>query len=144
MQEDAMKRIVLNGASLPAMLLPLCLVAATVLQSRAEEPAKNEWIGKRVVPKARDFTLGAGDEGAESKVELDIWCVEKEDGPRLWVRGERLGLAGWARADQVVSVENAIAYFTSEIRDHPQDAFAFIARQALAGRGVSKGHRGLE
>jgi tetratricopeptide (TPR) repeat protein len=98
---------------------------------RAGEPAKELSIGDRVVQKYRTFTLRTGEQGIERKVPFVIWRVEKVDGARVWVRAEGFGVSGWAPADQVIATEQAMTYYTEQIRDHPNDAFPRVMRAQL-------------
>jgi len=120
-----------GGARLAAMLPALGLILAVTAESRAGEHAKIDRVGQRVVQKHREFTIRVEYQGAERKVALDIWRVEQADGPRLRIRAEKLGVFGCASAEQVIPLENAIAYFTDQIRDHPRDAFAYVMRASV-------------
>ena len=54
--------------------------------------------------------------------------VEQVNGPWLWLKAEGEGLCGWARADHVVAVEQAIAFFTDSTRADPGDAHGYTMR----------------
>jgi tetratricopeptide (TPR) repeat protein len=128
--EDAMKSLMLIEFRLAAVLL-VSGITSMRPECRGDEQAKNDRVGSRVVQKNRSFTLRTGDQGIERQVPLDIWCVEKVEGPKLWIRAMHLDIVGWARADQVVSTNQAIAYFSDQIREHPRDAFARVSRAEL-------------
>ena len=53
------------------------------------------------------------------------------DGRRLWLKAEGWRQTGWALADQVIPLEQAMAFFTDRIRSNPQDAFAHAVRAGL-------------
>ena len=125
-----MKYVVLFRIRLAAILLLVTLIPATEPASRAAELAKKYSIGDRVVQRSRAFKLHVGDRRTERSVPFDIWSVEKVDGPNIWVSAS-VGIAGWTRADQVVSIDQAMAFFSEQIRDHPRDAFARVSRAVL-------------
>ena len=77
-----------------------------------------------IVQRNREFKLRIGDPGIERTVPLDIWRVESVDGTKLSIRAELLGLGGLVTTDQVISIDQAMVYFTDQIREHPNDAFA--------------------
>ena len=95
------------------------------------EAANNDSARKRVVQRFRELTLRMGEGGIERKVPLDLWSVEKVDGPNVLIRAEKVGIVGWTSADQVVSVDRAMGYFSDQIREHPNDAFARVLRATL-------------
>ena len=97
-----MKNGVKLGSWLAAMLLSFALIPATGPGPRADEPGRKAAVGNRVVQKFRAFSLRMGEGGIERKVPLDIWCVEKVDGPNVLVRAEKLGFVGWTLDDQVI------------------------------------------
>jgi tetratricopeptide (TPR) repeat protein len=129
--EDAMENPMLFGSRLAVVLLLVSGITSMRPECRGDEPAKNHPVGSRVVQKNRSFMLRTGDQGVERQVPLDIWCVEKVKGPKLWIRATHLDIVGWARADQVVSIDQAIAYFSDQIRENPRDAFARVIRAEL-------------
>jgi tetratricopeptide (TPR) repeat protein len=116
-------------------LLAACAWAVTLLASAgASAHARNgdDWTGKRVVQKARNFTLRINDEPVErTGKRLDFYKVEQTDGPSLWLKAEAQGSSGWAAALEVIPVEKAIDFFTGQIRARPQDAFPFAMRAML-------------
>ena len=62
---------------------------------------------------------------------LDFYRVEQVDGPSLLLRPESQGQTGWAAADQVIPVDQAIDYFSQQVRARPGDAFCRAARALL-------------
>lgn len=87
-----------------------------------------EWIGKRVIQKYRQFQLKVENQVVDRKHEILTYRVKKVDGPWLWLEAEGLGLAGWAMAEQVVPIEEAIVFFTRYIREFPDDVHGFFMR----------------
>ena len=109
----------------PGLLIAaLGLMAVTPPHSLAQAVG-NDWIGRRVVQKYADFELKNGEQVIDPKT-IEIYRVEQVDGPSL--RLEAPQLSGWAPADQVVLVEQAIEYFTDSVRLDPGDAFAYGMR----------------
>jgi hypothetical protein len=92
------------------------------------QPAGNEWIGKRVVPKYSSFRLKIENQFIDRK-RMATYRVEQVNGPWLWLH--TLELSGWAPADQVVPVEQAIEFFTEYIRSNPGDAFGYVMRATI-------------
>ncbi len=118
-----MNKTILTSAAL--------IFAFTSCQTPILAQAEPGWIGKRVVPKNSNFTLlvngEAVDQGGKG---IGFYRVEQIDGPSLWLKGEIQGSSGWANADEVVLVEQAVDFFTGQIRAHPDDPF-FRATRAL-------------
>ena len=116
--------------SRPANLLALVLTFPPAsAQQTAVPPADDDWIGKRVVQKERDFQLRVQKQVVDRKGVLTTYRVEQVNGHWLWLRAD--GLAGWARADTVVPADRAIAFYTDYIRDHPDDAYGFSMRGTI-------------
>ncbi len=84
----------------------------------------------RVVQKKSDFRL-RDDRNAEVRDTygvIHIYRVERTDGRRLWLKAEDRGPSGWAAADEVVGVEQAVAFFTVRVRANRNDAFSHLMR----------------
>ena len=114
-----------------ALLLTLILVTAAS-PARAQQPAADQWIGKRVIQRYNNFPLRIdGQAVLRSGMELHIYRVQKIDGDQLWLEGEDDGPRGWASADQFVRVEDALAYLADRIRAHPEDGFFYALRAAI-------------
>jgi hypothetical protein len=110
-------------------ILALALVTATSTNSIARQPADGGWVGKRVVQKYRDFQLKVERQVIDRKGRLQTYRVEQGNGPWLWLHAP--GMSGWALADQIVPVDQAIELFTDYILANPDDAFAFSMRGTL-------------
>jgi tetratricopeptide (TPR) repeat protein len=96
--------------------------------------ADTGWTGKRVVQKQRDFSLRIDPTKKaveQSEDEIHIYRVTRTDGPSLWLEAEAGGSSGWAPADHVVPVELAVAFFTSQMHDHPKDSFPILMRATI-------------
>jgi tetratricopeptide (TPR) repeat protein len=105
--------------------------------------AEPGWIGKRVVPKISNFALLVNGEAVEQGGKgIAFYRVEQVDGPSLWLKGETQGSSGWATADEVVLIEQAVDFFTRQISAHPDDGF-FRAARALVWRDGKASDRAL-
>ena len=118
-QDGPLARVVV----LAAVGIALGLDTPPVLHAQVD----NGWIGKRVVQKYSNFRLRIENQVIDPKV-VETYHVERVNGPRIWVRVEGRGLSGWALADQVVPVDQAIAFFTDYIRANPGDAHGYAMR----------------
>jgi tetratricopeptide (TPR) repeat protein len=108
------------------------LIALAPAISLARQPADDGWVGKRVVQKFSNFTLRIGNQVVDRSGKIvEFYRVEQTNGPWLWLKAEGEGLNGWATADQVVPVEQGIAFFTNQVRANPQDAFSYVMRALL-------------
>ena len=99
------------------LALPACLHAQD----------NNGWLGKRVVPKYRNFQLRIENRFIFPQQGI-TYRVEQVDAPWLRLRAEGRSLNGWALADKVVPIEEAIDFFTNYIRVNPKDPFGYIER----------------
>jgi tetratricopeptide (TPR) repeat protein len=91
--------------------------------------AGNGWIGKRVVQKYPGFQLRIENQVIDPKNRLETYTVEQVNGPWLWLHTYELN--GWAPADQVVPVEQAIDFFTDSIRANPGDPQVYMMRGVI-------------
>ncbi len=76
----------------------------------------------------------AGQQTIVSKTtrDLTIYHVAARDGAWLWlVEGNEHFAVGWVRSDGVIPIEQAIEFFTEQIRVNPQNALAFAMRGML-------------
>jgi tetratricopeptide (TPR) repeat protein len=105
-----------------AVVLGLALALAPAVKGDDIPP------GTRVVQKGVDFELRVGKEIVDRHAVIDIYEVERANGPWLWLNGERSGLKGWARADSVVPLDDAIAHFTRRIQASPNDPVPYAIR----------------
>jgi tetratricopeptide (TPR) repeat protein len=97
----------------------------------AQQPVAKPMVGRRVVQRMNEFTLHIENRVIDRKRVIHFYRVEQTNGPWLWVRAEGNGFSGWALADQVVAVEDAIAFFTDQIRDDPENVFPYVMRAML-------------
>jgi hypothetical protein len=103
----------------------LALILGTPSAQHAQ--AGHDWVGRRVVERYSQFRLRIEDQVIDPRGGR-IYRVEQVNGPWLWLWAEGEGLSGWALADHVVPVEQAIAFFTDSIRADPGDAHGYTMR----------------
>jgi tetratricopeptide (TPR) repeat protein len=97
------------------------------------------WVGRRVIIRF-GAAPRAGEPAFDERVEdsprgrrrrvVRTYRVEKAEGDRLWLRAERSGARGWAPAGDVVPLDRAVAIFSEELRDHPDDPAIYLDRAA--------------
>ncbi len=112
---------------LAAMALALGLATAVPGRSLAGEPAGKERIGQRVVPKHRDFTLRATEDGPERAAKMAIYRVDEVKGGSLRLTPPG-GPGGWGDAVQVVPVDEAVEFFSDVISKSPRDPHNYAMR----------------
>jgi tetratricopeptide (TPR) repeat protein len=116
-----------------ALLLAGIALATLATPSRGREP--RDWVGTRVVLKF-GAELRDGDRVVDTHEVHCIYTVERASGDRLRVRSG--GVAGWVEARDVVPYGQAVEYYTSEIRAHPDAAWAYNRRGLIRdGKGQS-------
>ncbi len=88
------------------------------------------WVGKQIMVKKANTKIGRNDvDGHEVTVgtlEELVYTVLKEDGPRIQVK--QSAVVGWIARDDAVLLNDAVSYFTKEIRTNPRDARAYAYR----------------
>src|SRR5262245_9318985 len=113
-----------------AGLLAVGLALVPVTPPALHAQAQDGWVGKRVVERYRGFRLRIEDQVIDPKA-INIYRVERVNGPRLWLKAEGVSLSGWAPADQVIPVEQAIEFFTDSIRANPDDPHGYTMRAII-------------
>jgi tetratricopeptide (TPR) repeat protein len=122
-----------SGFRLAVLAGALGLMAGAPSGSRAAEPADTAkvGVGRFVVPKHQGFTLGDGGDGPRRTARPAIYHVEQVQGAALRLKPEGSGPSGWVAADQVVPVEEAVAFFTKAIEAKPRDPFLYAMRAKI-------------
>ena len=115
--------------SVGAFLRLAVWLAAIAWPLSLQAQQEGDWVGKRVVQKYPGFQLEKG--VTDTKHALKTYRVERVNGPWLWLRAVGEGLSGWAPADHVVPVEQAVEFFTGYIRLHPADVHAYTMRAKI-------------
>jgi hypothetical protein len=113
-------------------LAAIVVVIAIPRESAAQPEAADHAEITRVVPKVENFDLRV-DSNVVSRpgAETRIYRILVTNRPWLWLRAEDRGQTGWALADQVIAVDQAIEYFTRQIQANHRDAYAFVMRSTL-------------
>jgi tetratricopeptide (TPR) repeat protein len=92
----------------------------------------NGWIGKRVVQTQHNLALKSDVQSeGRPQVEIHVYRVERIDGRLLWLEAEGGHVAGWALAGDLVPVEKAVEFFSSEMKARPTDPFPFLMRATI-------------
>ena len=100
---------------------------------KRQQPAPNNLLGKQVVQKDSRLYLATRSSGFNPQ-RVTIYRVTQVNGTQLQVDDGRYN--GFTQTDRVIPLENALEYFTQEIRAHPQNAFGYVARgKVLAWQG---------
>jgi tetratricopeptide (TPR) repeat protein len=123
-----------------AMRASIILVLILVVISPSELSAQDAagWVGKRVILQFGSV-LRVGNQVVDNqKLEANargglrnsqrIYKVEQVNGPWLWLQAENEGVAGWVPAVEVIPYDQAIDYFTNQIRANPANGSAYISR----------------
>jgi tetratricopeptide (TPR) repeat protein len=115
-----------------AVGLAIACALATLIRVSAQ--ADRGWIGNRVVQRGNDLKLRAdNDVVIRTGAKLQIYRVERisGDGRRLWLSAESKGPSGWALGAEVIPIDQALEFFTTQIRDHRKEAFSHAMRSVL-------------
>lgn len=120
-----------GGASRTAVRFLVVAIAAAT-PNLASGQTGNEWVGKRVVQKFNNFALRIESQVVErSRKTIEIYRVEQVNNGWLWLKAEGKGIVGWATVNDVVPVDDAISFFTNQIRANPGDASSYQMRAII-------------
>ena len=97
----------------------------------AQQPMQKPMVGRRVVQRSNEFALHIENRVVDRKRVIHFYRVEQINGPWLWVRADGNGFSGWALGDQVISVDEAVGFFSDQIRDDPGNVFPYVMRAML-------------
>jgi tetratricopeptide (TPR) repeat protein len=112
-----------------ALAIGLVLVLPAAASGQPQAVNEKDWAGKQVVQRRSDFALRIESRVIDRKHQLEIFRVEKGEGPWLWLKAG--GLEGWAPAVEVVPADEALEFFTNAVRANPNNAFAFTMRGVI-------------
>jgi tetratricopeptide (TPR) repeat protein len=105
----------------------LCVVILCVGSVLAAE--KESWVGKQVILKATPWLHELDKEGKRKRIRkterIDFIVRKDEEGWLLIWDGDR---EGWIEKTEALLIQDAPAYFTSQIRANPQSAQAYHHR----------------
>jgi tetratricopeptide (TPR) repeat protein len=114
------------------------LILALVVTGASDQ----DWVGKRVITKhgtvlkvgkavvddakrSTDLAISGHDRGV-----FRVYRVERVNWPWLWLKDERGVAEGWAKIENLVLYDQAIDYFTNEIRANPSSS-VYISRGSI-------------
>ena len=113
------------GWSGPRLLVfPLALTLFMTLPVFGDD----SWVGKQVIQKDRELVLKVGSKVLDRGDRMEIYRVEQVQGPWLWVKSDRSNIQGWAKADEVIPLDQAIAFFTGAIHVKHDDPLPYVLR----------------
>lgn len=101
-------------------LLSLVMLMGTVNSARGSD--QHTWVGRQVMAKSARSRPRIGDRPS-SKTIICVRTVGRTKGNWLSV-GD-----GWLRHDEVVAIDDAVAWFTAQIHERPS-AFSYVSRAA--------------
>jgi tetratricopeptide (TPR) repeat protein len=114
----------------------------STLAAPAVAQEKDPWIGKRVFTVSgtvlRVGNTVVNDEGRTADINASgkdrrtvrVYRVEHVNGGWLWIQHETSGVCGWVKSRDVIPYEQAIDYYTDQIRAKPE-AYLFNGRGNL-------------
>ena len=119
------------------MKIPImwCVAAPLMMAGLANARADDPWIGKRVFTQfgtvLRVGNQVVDDEGRTTSLTVSgrdraigrVYRVEQVNGEWLWLQHEKSGVAGWVKSAYVIPYEQAVEFYTNQIRANPQANF---------------------
>ncbi|MDR3638024.1 MAG: tetratricopeptide repeat protein [Isosphaeraceae bacterium] len=111
-----------SGLDLAVAVIVFVLIAAP---TGGQEPVA-VGTGSRVVLRSREAALKVGKEVVASSDVFRVYHVEHVRGGWVWVADD--GIRGWVREADVVPLDQALAYFTSAIKERPGDPWPYQMR----------------
>jgi tetratricopeptide (TPR) repeat protein len=117
-----------NGTTRETFAIVLALVIAMSTTSSLAQDG-SQWIGKRVVAKARNMELRVGDEVVAVENGHQIYTVQRSSSGWFWVVAG--STKGWIQVDEVVGLDQATTYFSELVRLEPSNAWAYGMRGVI-------------
>src|ERR1700722_19857533 len=105
--------------------IPTCLLASFLFASMSAAQELSPWVGRKVVTKS-NTPLKAGNRTIDEGRVFRVYKVEQVEGDCLLLAAGTV--LGWVRTDDVVSFDQAIDYFTQQIRSNPDSSPAYVRR----------------
>ena len=106
--------------------LPVVLILAiSSVNSPAHAQKISPWIGKKVVTKYQT-PLKVGGQVVDKGDAFRVYTVEQVNDGWLWLASG--SVKGWATASEVIPFDQAIDFYTKEIRANPRKASAYVWR----------------
>ncbi len=116
------------------------LLAALVIPTSVLGQDNSGWVGKRVITHyGAVFQIGnqvVDDEkrsdnlavSGKDRKSFRVYRVERVNGDWLWLKAEKEGVEGWVKTEFVIPYDQAIDYFTNQIRANPNQGSWYIGR----------------
>jgi len=126
-----------------AHLLQRLALAALADHPADAQQAADPWVGKRVITTygtvLMDGNTVVDDAGrsenfaasGRDRRSLRIYRVDQVNGPWLLLVAEKSGVKGWAPAENVIPFDQAIDYFTIQIRANPNASNNYVNRAVI-------------
>jgi tetratricopeptide (TPR) repeat protein len=99
----------------------IALFAADLAQAQDS----SQWVGQRVVTKY-GTSLRTRDQVVYVDTVFRVYKVQQEQGEWLWLVAD--GIAGWVQSSEVLPVDQAVDYYTQQIRANPSSASLYVFR----------------
>jgi tetratricopeptide (TPR) repeat protein len=133
LQGDIWRVPVEKGILMVVLLFTMAALTAKNCCAAAEAPKSGEgtsWLGREIILKKPGVKLSAARDGGTLH-EIDetndiVMTVKRDEGGRIMIQAP--GISGWLRKDDAVLVDDAIPFFTGQIRGNPGDARARVMR----------------
>src|SRR5262249_37740661 len=109
-------------------LLACTLVLGCVSALAAEGP--DSWTRKRIIPKTADvwlYDFDAKGKGTPLRKVNAIEYTVRQDSQN-WLLIFDMNREGWIKKAEAVLIQDAVAYFSEQIKANPQSASAWMAR----------------
>ncbi|HEY4311448.1 MAG TPA: tetratricopeptide repeat protein [Pirellulales bacterium] len=101
----------------------ILVILSVGIPAPAAQPAKS-WLGRRVLPKER-CEISANGVVVNFRSLTFPLVVQSVNGPWLWVGDDK---KGWVKSSQVVTLDEAVAYYTRLIARRSDNAWAYNFR----------------
>lgn len=121
-------------------VLTLACVLVRCQVATAQQP--DAWTGQQCLAKSPDAVVRQGDRVAGTARQLDpiFRVTEARSG---WLGVNSALVSGWMAAGDVVRLDQAVSYFTDQIRSHPTDVAAYTGR-GIAWRALGQYQRAVD
>jgi tetratricopeptide (TPR) repeat protein len=107
---------------------PFAPILLTLFSLPLSDQEPTTWVGQKVVTKFK-YPVKVGDRVVDDGSTFRIYAVTQTNGNWLWVVSE--SVEGWLPASQVVLFDQAIDFYTQEIRADPSKSAAYCKRGVI-------------
>ena len=123
-ETDPVLAVSATGRMIKRLLIVLSLL---VLPHLVVAQETSSWIGQKVVTKY-GYSIKIGDRVVEKQNFFHVYTVQRANGDRLLVVSD--SVEGWIPASQVVRFDQAIDFYTQEIKANPGNSRAWRLSRA--------------